>query len=60
MPAPFRGIFAAALIAATTHIPAAEPASKMHTNALAKEKSPYLLQHAHNPVDWLPWGPENL
>lgn len=27
-----------------------------HTNALAKEKSPYLLQHAHNPVDWLPWG----
>jgi uncharacterized protein YyaL (SSP411 family) len=28
-----------------------------HTNALAAEKSPYLLQHAHNPVDWLPWGP---
>lgn len=27
------------------------------TNALAKEKSPYLLQHAHNPVNWLPWGP---
>ena len=27
-----------------------------HTNALAKETSPYLLQHAHNPVDWLPWG----
>ncbi len=26
------------------------------TNALAKETSPYLLQHAHNPVDWLPWG----
>lgn len=26
------------------------------TNALAREKSPYLLQHAHNPVDWLPWG----
>lgn len=25
-------------------------------NALASEKSPYLLQHAHNPVDWLPWG----
>lgn len=23
-----------------------------HTNRLAKEKSPYLLQHAHNPVDW--------
>jgi uncharacterized protein YyaL (SSP411 family) len=30
----------------------------MHTNRLAKEKSPYLLQHAHNPVDWYPWGPE--
>lgn len=28
----------------------------MHTNALIHEKSPYLLQHAHNPVDWLPWG----
>ncbi|HEX4749865.1 MAG TPA: thioredoxin domain-containing protein [Bryobacteraceae bacterium] len=27
-----------------------------HTNALANEKSPYLRQHAHNPVDWLPWG----
>ncbi|MGA3016828.1 MAG: DUF255 domain-containing protein, partial [Bryobacteraceae bacterium] len=30
----------------------------MHTNRLAYEKSPYLLQHAHNPVDWYPWGPE--
>jgi len=29
-----------------------------YTNRLAKEKSPYLLQHAHNPVDWYPWGPE--
>ncbi|MCA9772865.1 MAG: thioredoxin domain-containing protein, partial [Myxococcales bacterium] len=29
-----------------------------HTNRLAKEKSPYLLQHAHNPVDWYPWGAE--
>jgi uncharacterized protein YyaL (SSP411 family) len=28
------------------------------TNRLAKEKSPYLLQHQHNPVDWYPWGPE--
>ncbi|HZS53651.1 MAG TPA: thioredoxin domain-containing protein [Bryobacteraceae bacterium] len=28
----------------------------MPTNALANEKSPYLRQHAHNPVDWLPWG----
>ena len=28
------------------------------TNRLALEKSPYLLQHAHNPVDWYPWGDE--
>jgi uncharacterized protein len=27
-------------------------------NRLIHEKSPYLLQHAHNPVDWYPWGPE--
>ena len=27
-------------------------------NRLAAEKSPYLLQHSHNPVDWYPWGPE--
>lgn len=27
-------------------------------NRLISEKSPYLLQHAHNPVDWYPWGPE--
>jgi uncharacterized protein YyaL (SSP411 family) len=29
-------------------------------NRLAKETSPYLLQHADNPVDWYPWGPEAL
>src|SRR5580658_8710807 len=29
-----------------------------HTNRLAGEKSPYLLQHQHNPVDWFPWGEE--
>ena len=29
-----------------------------HTNRLASESSPYLLQHAHNPVDWYPWGEE--
>jgi len=29
-----------------------------HANRLAAESSPYLLQHAHNPVDWYPWGPE--
>jgi len=29
-----------------------------HTNRLAGETSPYLLQHRHNPVDWYPWSPE--
>ena len=29
-----------------------------HTNRLIHETSPYLLQHAHNPVDWYPWGKE--
>jgi len=29
-----------------------------HTNRLINETSPYLLQHAHNPVDWYPWGEE--
>ncbi len=33
-------------------------AGAKYTNHLAKEKSPYLLQHAHNPVNWYPWGPE--
>lgn len=31
-----------------------------NTNRLAHESSPYLLQHAHNPVDWYPWGSEAL
>jgi len=31
-----------------------------YTNHLANETSPYLLQHAHNPVDWHPWNPEVL
>jgi uncharacterized protein len=30
----------------------------MHSNRLIQEKSPYLQQHAHNPVDWYPWGDE--
>jgi uncharacterized protein len=34
------------------------PAQFQHTNRLAGEKSPYLLQHSHNPVDWYPWGEE--
>ena len=35
-------------------------ASRSHTNRLSHETSPYLLQHAKNPVDWNPWGPEAL
>ncbi len=34
--------------------------STMHENRLARETSPYLLQHKHNPVDWWPWGPDAL
>ncbi len=34
--------------------------SHKHTNRLIHETSPYLLQHAHNPVDWYPWGEEAL
>jgi len=33
-------------------------ATHKFTNRLINEKSPYLLQHAHNPVDWYPWGNE--
>jgi len=36
-------------------VAAADP---QHSNRLIQEKSPYLLQHAHNPVDWYPWGEE--
>jgi hypothetical protein len=35
-------------------------AAPKHTNRLANETSPYLLQHAHNPVDWYPWGDEAI
>ena len=35
-------------------------AEHKHTNRLAGETSPYLLQHAHNPVDWYPWAEEAL
>ncbi|MEO8195662.1 MAG: DUF255 domain-containing protein [Thermoanaerobaculia bacterium] len=34
--------------------------ASQRTNRLAAESSPYLLLHAHNPVDWYPWGPEAL
>src|SRR5580692_9992869 len=37
---------------------AEERGSFKYTNRLIHEKSPYLLQHAHNPVDWYAWGEE--
>src|SRR6202048_2669109 len=42
--------------------PRTEPAmtGQTYSNHLVHETSPYLLQHAHNPVDWYPWGPEAL
>jgi uncharacterized protein YyaL (SSP411 family) len=35
-----------------------ERKSQAHVNRLIEQTSPYLLQHAHNPVDWFPWGEE--
>ncbi len=37
---------------------AKEPDNEGHTNRLSQESSPYLLMHAHNPLDWYPWGAE--
>jgi uncharacterized protein YyaL (SSP411 family) len=45
-----------ASIACAEEPPKAKPTAR--ANRLAKETSPYLLLHAHNPVDWYPWGPE--
>jgi uncharacterized protein len=54
-------IFFASLIAmALLATPAAVGQPAQRANRLAKETSPYLLQHAHNPVDWFPWGEEAL
>ncbi len=36
----------------------AKESDPAYTNRLIHEQSPYLLQHAHNPVDWYPWGQE--
>ena len=51
-----------ALLVALTLLPLSTTAESTvahsHTNRLAQEKSPYLLQHAHNPVNWFPWGEE--
>src|SRR5712675_739736 len=57
-----RSLFAALLILACPALaldekPVKEPRPNK-ANRLAREASPYLLQHAHNPVDWYPWGDE--
>jgi uncharacterized protein len=46
------------LVSSSDTLVGSTPAPSGHTNRLAYEKSPYLLQHAHNPVDWYPWGEE--
>jgi hypothetical protein len=46
--------------AEATKAPGEAAAEGGHTNRLAEESSPYLLLHAHNPVDWYPWGEEAL
>ncbi len=51
------GLFASCSPSAQEPAPVAPHA---FTNHLAGETSPYLLQHAHNPVDWYPWGAEAL
>jgi uncharacterized protein len=42
----------------TSH--AMESSTQKFTNQLINESSPYLIQHAHNPVNWHPWGEEAL
>jgi uncharacterized protein YyaL (SSP411 family) len=39
-------------------LPEKEQAKARKANRLINEKSPYLLQHIYNPVDWYPWKPE--
>jgi uncharacterized protein YyaL (SSP411 family) len=57
---PFRFGFVAltCLVASSDTLGQSSSVHPEHTNRLAYEKSPYLLQHAHNPVDWYPWGEE--
>ena len=51
-------VLSVALIGIVPVASAGPPDDRRPANRLAKETSPYLLQHAHNPVDWYPWGPE--
>ena len=62
IPSMSRPLLLLTLVALTSAVAAADPIAPVnppaHTNRLSKEKSPYLLQHQHNPVDWYPWGEE--
>ncbi|GLJ46249.1 hypothetical protein SUGI_0974400 [Cryptomeria japonica] len=53
----FRGFSTGRVLAMAERV-AEQSGPKKYTNRLAREQSPYLLQHAHNPVDWYPWGDE--
>ncbi len=55
---PLHVVMAAAAMIGACMNHAAESDPPMKRNRLAGTKSPYLLQHADNPVDWYPWGPE--
>ncbi len=62
-PAELRARLASALTARTSKGPPRtrnrrEDGSPLYTNRLLQETSPYLQQHAHNPVNWYPWGEE--
>lgn len=50
--------FVATVSPCQTAEPAPPVPAPTFTNQLAREKSPYLLQHQHNPVEWFPWGEE--
>ncbi|MBT7256171.1 MAG: thioredoxin domain-containing protein, partial [Planctomycetaceae bacterium] len=49
-------VFLGASVACSGFLFGAEPEKEGHVNHLVNETSPYLLSHAHNPVDWYPWG----
>ena len=52
--------FLTLLIISCTNKNKEQMANHEHTNSLINETSPYLLQHAHNPVDWHAWNEETL
>jgi uncharacterized protein YyaL (SSP411 family) len=53
-----RGLLLLAIFALGSGAEPPQDKEKKKANRLAKESSPYLLQHAYNPVDWYPWGEE--